>query len=86
MAPIDQTAAPRVDPITPPYPPEMQAVFDKIMPPGVPPLSLFTTLAGRVFCSAATRVRLLRSRGDELVDSSPSASAAITPMFVIAEG
>jgi alkylhydroperoxidase family enzyme len=45
MAPIDQTAAPRVDPITPPYPPEMQAVFDKIMPPGVPPLSLFTTLA-----------------------------------------
>jgi hypothetical protein len=43
MAPIDQT--PRVDPIKPPYLPELQAVFDKIMPPGVPPLSLFTTLA-----------------------------------------
>jgi alkylhydroperoxidase family enzyme len=35
----------RVDPLTPPYPPEVQTVFDKIMPPGVPPLSLFTTLA-----------------------------------------
>lgn len=35
----------RIDPVTPPYPPELQAVFDKIMPPGVPPLSLFTTLA-----------------------------------------
>jgi|HubBroStandDraft_1064217.scaffolds.fasta_scaffold115540_2 alkylhydroperoxidase family enzyme len=44
MSPLDQ-AAPRVDPITPPYTPDMQAVFDKIMPPGVPPLSLFTTLA-----------------------------------------
>jgi alkylhydroperoxidase family enzyme len=35
----------RVDPITPPFPPETQAVFDKIMPPGVAPLTLFTTLA-----------------------------------------
>jgi alkylhydroperoxidase family enzyme len=39
------SAAPRVDPVAPPYPPELQAVFDKIMPPGVPPLALFTTLA-----------------------------------------
>src|SRR5712691_662940 len=37
--------APRVEPIPSPYPPELQAVFDKIMPPGVPPLALFTTLA-----------------------------------------
>lgn len=29
----------------PPYTPEIQAVFDRIMPPGVPPLTLFTTLA-----------------------------------------
>jgi alkylhydroperoxidase family enzyme len=35
----------RVEPVRPPYPPELQAVFDRIMPPGVPPLSLFTTLA-----------------------------------------
>ena len=28
-----------------PFPPELQAVFDRIMPPGVPPLQLFTTLA-----------------------------------------
>jgi alkylhydroperoxidase family enzyme len=38
-------AAPRVDPVAQPYPPELQAVFDKIMPPGVAPLTLFTTLA-----------------------------------------
>jgi len=35
----------RVDPLAPPFPAELQAVFDKIMPPGVPPLVLFTTLA-----------------------------------------
>jgi alkylhydroperoxidase family enzyme len=45
MSPIDSTATPRVDPVAPPYAPELQAVFDKIMPPGVPPLTLFTTLA-----------------------------------------
>ncbi len=36
---------PRIEPVQPPYPPELQKVFDSIMPPGVPPLSLFTTLA-----------------------------------------
>jgi len=39
----DATA--RVEPVVPPYPAELQAVFDAIMPPGVPPLALFTTLA-----------------------------------------
>jgi len=28
----------RVDPLAPPFPAELQAVFDRIMPPGVPPL------------------------------------------------
>jgi 4-carboxymuconolactone decarboxylase len=37
--------AARVEPVAPPYPPELQKVFDAIMPPGVPPLALFTTLA-----------------------------------------
>src|SRR5437773_10973713 len=36
---------PRVEPVAPPYPTELQAVFDRIMPPAVPPLTLFTTLA-----------------------------------------
>jgi hypothetical protein len=36
---------PRVEPVSPPYSPELQAVFDRIMPSGVPPLTLFTTLA-----------------------------------------
>jgi 4-carboxymuconolactone decarboxylase len=35
----------RVEPVSPPFSPELQAVFDRIMPPGVPPLQLFTTLA-----------------------------------------
>ena len=39
------TTGPRVEPVPPPFPPELQAVFDRIMPPGVPPLLLFTTLA-----------------------------------------
>ena len=35
----------RVEPVPPPFPPELQAVFDHILPSGVPPLALFTTLA-----------------------------------------
>lgn len=35
----------RISPAQPPYSPEVQAAFDRIMPPGVPPLLLFTTLA-----------------------------------------
>src|SRR6516225_1475270 len=35
----------RIEPARPPYLPETQAAFDRIMPPGVPPLVLFTTLA-----------------------------------------
>jgi alkylhydroperoxidase family enzyme len=38
-------ATPRVPPLAPPFSPEDAAIFDRIMPPGVPPLSLFTTLA-----------------------------------------
>src|SRR5262245_15596126 len=37
--------ATRVEPVAAPHPPELQKVFDAIMPPGVPPLTLFTTLA-----------------------------------------
>jgi alkylhydroperoxidase family enzyme len=35
----------RIASAPPPYPEEIQARFDRIMPPGVPPLVLFTTLA-----------------------------------------
>jgi alkylhydroperoxidase family enzyme len=35
----------RLEPVAPPYPAELQQVFDRIMPKGVPPLVLFTTLA-----------------------------------------
>jgi 4-carboxymuconolactone decarboxylase len=45
MSPIDPAMEPRVEPVAPPYAAELLAVFDKIMPAGVPPLSLFTTLA-----------------------------------------
>jgi alkylhydroperoxidase family enzyme len=36
---------PRVAPVAPPFAPELQEVFDRVMPKGVPPLALFTTLA-----------------------------------------
>ena len=38
-------SAPRVAPLEPPYPEPVQAALDRIMPPGVPPLALFRTLA-----------------------------------------
>lgn len=36
---------PRLVPVDPPYSPAVQAALDTIMPPGVPPLALFRTLA-----------------------------------------
>ena len=36
---------PRIAPADAPYPPEIAASLARIMPPGVPPLALFTTLA-----------------------------------------
>jgi alkylhydroperoxidase family enzyme len=38
-------ATARIAPATPPFPPEVQGALDRIMPPGMPPLVLFTTLA-----------------------------------------
>jgi 4-carboxymuconolactone decarboxylase len=63
-SPSDQNAPPRVDPVTPPFAPDLQAVFDNIMPPGIPPLALFTTLA---------RVPRIydRFRAGNLLDSGP---------------
>jgi alkylhydroperoxidase family enzyme len=39
------SAAARIAPANPPYPAEVQARFDALMPPGVEPLALFRTLA-----------------------------------------
>ncbi len=39
------SAAPRIAPAEPPYPPEIAARFDALMPPGLAPLILFRTLA-----------------------------------------
>lgn len=36
---------PRIAPLEPPFPPEIQQSFDRIMPKGVPPLTLFATIA-----------------------------------------
>jgi len=35
----------RISPVKPPFSADTQAVFDRIMPPGAPPLALFATLA-----------------------------------------
>ncbi len=42
---VANPSPPRVEPVPPPFSAERQAVFDRIMPSGVPPLRLFTTLA-----------------------------------------
>jgi alkylhydroperoxidase family enzyme len=39
------SASPRIAPANAPYPAEIQARFDALMPPGVAPLALFRTLA-----------------------------------------
>lgn len=36
---------PRVQPLNPPYAADIQAVFDSVMPPGMPPLKLFRSMA-----------------------------------------
>jgi alkylhydroperoxidase family enzyme len=36
---------PRIAPLSPPFPAAIQEAFDRIMPKGVPPLALFTTIA-----------------------------------------
>ena len=36
---------PRIEPLEPPYSEELQAAFDKIMPPGMDPLNIFRTYA-----------------------------------------
>jgi alkylhydroperoxidase family enzyme len=38
-------SSPRIDPIDPPFPSAIAEAFDRVMPKGVPPLSLFRTLA-----------------------------------------
>lgn len=35
----------RLEPARPPFPPQIQGWLDRVMPPGTPPLLLFTTLA-----------------------------------------
>ena len=35
----------RIAPATPPFDPEIQERFDRLMPSGLPPLTLFTTVA-----------------------------------------
>ena len=37
--------APRVDPVQPPYPPQVAERLEAMMPPGVPPILLFRTFA-----------------------------------------
>lgn len=36
---------PRVQPLNPPYAADIQAAFDRVMPPGMPPLKLFRSMA-----------------------------------------
>jgi len=41
----DFNMTPRIAPLNPPYDPAIQAAFDQVMPPDVPPLKLFRSMA-----------------------------------------
>lgn len=41
----EKDAGGRITPVEPPFPPDVQARFDRIMPPGVPPLVFFRVMA-----------------------------------------
>jgi alkylhydroperoxidase family enzyme len=64
---------PRIAPAAAPYPPAIQAAFDRLMPPGVPPLALFTTLArdprlfGKFFAGSLLDAGHLTLRQREIV-------------------
>ncbi|HEY0817576.1 MAG TPA: carboxymuconolactone decarboxylase family protein [Rhizobacter sp.] len=66
-------AAARIAPATAPFPPEVQGAIDRIMPPGMPPLVLFTTLArdprlfGKFFAGSLLDRGQLTLRQRELV-------------------
>jgi alkylhydroperoxidase family enzyme len=47
MSPVASSAAPRIAPLEPPYAPDIQAQFDRIMR-GAPPLMLFRVVASNV--------------------------------------
>jgi len=57
------SAAPRLAPLAPPYPPEIAAELERMMPPGVPPLLLFRTLAHNPRVLAKIRASNLLDRG-----------------------
>jgi alkylhydroperoxidase family enzyme len=38
-------SSPRIQPLQPPYSVDVQAAFERVMPPGVPPLKLFRSMA-----------------------------------------
>jgi alkylhydroperoxidase family enzyme len=53
----------RIEPLSAPYAPEVQASFDAIMPPGVAPLTLFRTLAASERAWRKFRAASLLDRG-----------------------
>lgn len=55
--------APRLAPLEPPYAPETAAELERMMPPGVPPLRLFRTLAHNPRVLAKIRSGNLLDRG-----------------------
>src|ERR1700759_5283558 len=55
-------AAPRIAPLQPPYPPEIQGQFDRVMH-GAPPLVLFRVMAGNTRAWEKFRAGSLLDRG-----------------------
>ena len=62
MSPVSSSAAARIAPLEPPYAPDIQAQFDRIMH-GAPPLMLFRVIAGNARAWEKFRAAGLLDRG-----------------------
>jgi alkylhydroperoxidase family enzyme len=51
--PHEGAAMPRIDPLTPPYEPDVAEQLERMMPPGVPPIALFRTFANNLAMTRA---------------------------------
>lgn len=63
VPPAPGALQPRIAPLDPPYPEDVQAHFDAVMPPGVPPLILFRTIASSPRAWRKFRAGSLLDRG-----------------------
>lgn len=72
---------PRIEPVAPPYEPDVAERLEAMMPPGVPPIRLFRTFAESPDGHGHGRLGRLRTRQAALALDAPTArSSSIAPV------